>query len=181
VPSLRPGTPSLGRSSRRTGSTPGPTFGGYPAHRVPPCIWAFLNSLREHLFFRIQVSWRQPTESFLLGHATWPNQRCRMTLMAASGPLCRTRRPSSRRSREPGRGRTAGALPPDETGEPRQVAEPVGRRRRKDTRAACYASVPRREPRLGLRPLAASNSFEDSTSHTLIAPMGILLREEDVE
>src|SRR5512136_1503771 len=32
----------------------------------------------------------------------------------------------------------------------------------------------------GLRPLAASNSFEDSTSHTSIAPIGILLREEDV-
>src|SRR5512136_883069 len=32
----------------------------------------------------------------------------------------------------------------------------------------------------GLRPLAASNSFEDSTAHTSIAPIGILLREEDV-
>jgi hypothetical protein len=30
-----------------------PTFGGYPAHRAPPCIWTFLISLGESGFFSI--------------------------------------------------------------------------------------------------------------------------------
>jgi hypothetical protein len=37
----------LGHSLRRTWSTPGPTCGGYPAHRGPPCIWTFLSNLRQ--------------------------------------------------------------------------------------------------------------------------------------
>jgi hypothetical protein len=50
-PSLRLGTRPLGHSLRRTGSTPGPTCGGYPVLRAPSGIWTFLSSLGESGFF----------------------------------------------------------------------------------------------------------------------------------
>jgi hypothetical protein len=37
-------------------STPSPTFGGYPSHRAPPCIWTFLSTLGENGFFSILLT-----------------------------------------------------------------------------------------------------------------------------